>query len=171
MNAVAKPGQRLPSNNHVLRHIKSKSVIYDPETGHINGCHEDAWCYREVDKEKLSVMWAEFFSGATFESIGLAIKAFSSRFTTRKADVFSISSVGSTVDIAKAAGYRIKVIFTPTRTNPTHSSITGGKPDPMLENLFAQNCKLFISNSSYLVWEASVQPDSPESPESEHNPS
>jgi len=118
----------IPDDNHVMRHIPQKKLLRDGD-GNILGISPYAFEVREVDQNRLSTNWLEYFEGSdhaeNVESTVQSMRDNPLRPIKKTANCgFGVGNVLKIKDICSAHGIKNPdVVHNPTRDNKSHSRI------------------------------------------------
>ena len=115
-------GQQLSDEHHVMRYVPSSRLRRDGDDN-VVGFFAAAFELRPED-DALSVNWVEYFSGDYPSQIELTVKSVrASKLKVGKNSAFGVAVVGSVKQLAQKSGKSIRVVFSPSDGNPSHTSI------------------------------------------------
>jgi len=132
------PTTNIPDPDHLLRHVKSRLVDRDPQTGAAIGLLPQAF-ELTPDERGLSASWLEFFGDPASAQPAAAMAEFAAVYDVRKNDRFACGAVG---DIKAACGrFNLKVrVVHDGDGHPSHASVRrfGGASLELLDLLAAE---------------------------------
>jgi len=116
-------GANLPDDHHVIRYVPWSKLLKD-ENDNVIGFLAQAFALRP-DEESLSVNWLEYFGGDRKTNIRDSVLEFRrTLIKVGKKSAFGIANVKKIKDTCSAvAGVRVRVVYEPSKNNPTHSGI------------------------------------------------
>lgn len=147
------PGKDLPDPDHVVRHVPWTKLHRD-EDGDVLGVLGEAFAPRPSDNSALSVNWLEFYDGDWKTKIEASVNAFrASRMLDGKKvgsrSDFAVGNVAKIKSICSTSSRAVRIIFAPSRNNPSHSVIRTIPSDDMtlLDALATEGIMELVRNS------------------------
>lgn len=147
------PGKDLPDSDHVVRHVPWGRLLRD-EDDNVVGVLGEAFAPRPADNSALSVNWLEFYDGDWKTRLDTTVNAFRAN---RKLDgkkvglqsAFAIGNVAKIKSICGVSSRGVRIVFAPSRNNPSHSVIRNIPPDDMtlLDTLATEGLVALVRNS------------------------
>lgn len=137
-------GSNIPDDDRILRFIP-KSKLFLDEDGNVIGVTPQAFELREeIGEESLSVHWVEF-EGNDLEK---AIQLFRKSRSAGPNSYFAAAYVKKVKDVSSSITSKIKIVWSPSPSNPAHSSIKHIPDDPIFASLMADEAfDVLIKNS------------------------
>ena len=115
-------GQQLSDEHHVMRYAPWSKLLKDVD-GNAIGLLWAAFEFRP-DEDNLSVSWLEYYPGNHSERIAKCVQGFregSYKVTSKSA--FGFANVKKLKEATAGTGKAIRIVFTPSASNPAHTSI------------------------------------------------
>lgn len=127
MVRAIKKGNPLDDDDRVVRHIPFQRLAMDSD-GVVFGILAAALEVRPQDNHQLSVNWLEFYDGTHKERIAETVRAFRTSRATEGSTVgrksgFAVAKVGRVKQIGNDNDRRLRIVFSPSKGNPSHSLI------------------------------------------------
>ena len=121
--SMLKIGQQLPDNDHVVRYVPPSKLRRDGDDKVVGFLHS-AFELREGEPS-LSVSQLEFFQGDRSTQIVECVTANRISIKVKPSSAFAIGKVGKFKEIGQrqTSGSSLKIVFTPTGSNPSHTSV------------------------------------------------
>lgn len=115
-------GQQLSDEHHVMRYVPWTRLRRDGDDN-VVGFLSSAFVLR-AEEDALSVNWVEYFAGNHQSQIEASVKAFrASKLKVGDRSAFGVAVVGTVKQLAQKSGKSIRVVFSPSDANPSHTSI------------------------------------------------
>lgn len=127
MVRAIKKGNPLDDEDHVVRHVPFQRLAKDSDDVAF-GILAAALEVRPQDNHQLSVNWLEFYDGTHKDRIAATVRAFrASRAlegsTVGRKSGFAVAKVGRIKQIGNDSDRRLRIVFSPSKGNPSHSLI------------------------------------------------
>lgn len=126
----------IPDEDHLLRWVRNRSLIRDPETGQVNGVLADAFRLREGE-DYLSALWCEYYAGGASEQSCSAVADFSNQISVKPKDRFVRGRVAEIKAVCALHGHAVRIVHEPVEGVPAHAAVRRYRDDnlEMLEAL------------------------------------
>lgn len=127
MVRAIKKGNPIDDEDHVVRHVPFQRLARD-SNGVTFGILAAALEVRPQDNHALSVNWLEFYDGTHKDCIVATVRAFRARRAMEGSKVgpqsgFAVAKVGRVKQIGNDSDRRLRIVFSPSKGNPSHSLI------------------------------------------------
>jgi hypothetical protein len=154
MVRAMKKGNPLADEDHVVRHVPYQRLARDSNDV-VFGILAAALEVRPQDNNQLSVNWLEFYDGAHSDRIADLVRAFRASREAEGSTVggksgFAVANVGKVKQIGENADRRLRIVFSPSKGNPSHSLIQPLHADEasLLEALASEAFTELVINSN-----------------------
>lgn len=122
-----KKGNPLDDEDHVIRHVPFQRLAKDSDDVAF-GILAAALEVRPQDSQRLSVNWLEYYGGTHRDCVVATVRAFrASRVaegsTVGRKSGFAVAKVGRVRQIGNDNDRRLRIVFSPSKGNPSHSLI------------------------------------------------
>lgn len=114
-------GQQLHDDHQIMRYVPWSKLRKDGDDN-VLGFLGSAFELRDTE-EYLSVNWLEYYPGNHSDQIEQCIKEFRDAFGVRRKSAFGVANVRKVKDLAQSNGKAIRIVYTPSQTHPSHTSI------------------------------------------------
>ena len=127
MVRAIKKGNPLDDEDHVVRHVPYQRLARNSDDTAV-GILAAALEVRPQDNHQLSVNWIEFYNGTHKDRIAATVRAFRASRAVEGSKVgqksgFAVAKVGKVKQIGTDSDRRLRVVFSPSKGNPSHSLI------------------------------------------------
>ena len=115
----------IPDADTLVRHVKRRETIRDPDTDELKGILKEAFMLRPVDGGNLSALWLEYYAPASpTEQLEKSVWDFRKALTVQKKAAFTKGNVGAIKTAFKAANRTIRVLHEPDEPHlPSHVAV------------------------------------------------
>lgn len=112
----------IADDQHLLRWVRNRSVIRDPNSGAVLGVFADAFRLRGKENY-LSAVWLEFHSGTEAQQNATAVNEFSAVVSVKPKDCFVRGQVGRIKAACADHGIAIRVVHEPEPGLAAHAAV------------------------------------------------
>ena len=142
--------QKLPLDNHVVRHIRNKHLIKN-EADEVLGAFPDAFSLRDGEAY-LSTCWLEHFPGDDLTRLCAVRDRLAMAREIKAADGLGILNVGLVIDAGERRSRKLRVLHEPTPEDPAYSAVRGMmREDLQLLELLASDACIEVTRVRLLA--------------------
>lgn len=114
--------EAIPDDDSLLRYVKPKLVIRDPETNEVLGVWPNAFELREGE-DGLSAAWIEFYKGDLASRLTQAVGVFRSVMDVRKSAMFVAGDVAAIKTACAQYNVAVRIVSEPEEGHAAHALV------------------------------------------------